>query len=396
MSLVVVFAGAALATILSSLSVIFSDHGSLSQALAVLALVAAWLSVLLYKVPTSYESLFLYSALLGPTLAAMLGEAATASMAGAVAAGAIVALARPGNPVVFLLGLETSIVASYAAIALGSREEARDAALEFFVASSVATVLIAIGLFGYGNEYSYAIIVMGSLLELAVAPLHLWGVDVVEKASLPGILAAFTAPKIPVLYLLLAFSAKGYRTVYATVYSIALLSALWSSMVGASSAKRPRSVLAYGSIAHLSIPLFLLPGASLSHSILAYYVACYVLGEAGFIALAYSWETNVDTKPALDKGIGVFVAALLLGLAGLPPAASFLAKVLVVLASAASTARFLAALASLLVSTPLITYFYYEALRTLYTGQEISKQSLFVLIFASAMLIALFPFAPMR
>ena len=396
MGLVVVFAGTALATILSSLSVILSDHGSLSQALAVLALVTAWLSALLYKVPTSYESLFLYSALLGPTLAAMLGEATTASMAGAIAAGAIVALVNPRNPVVFLLGLEISIAASYAAIALGSRKEAKDAALEFFVASSVATVLIAIGLFGYGNEYSYAVIVMGSLLELAIVPLHLWGVDVVEKASLPGILAAFTAPKIPVLYLLLALSAKGYEAVYATVYSIALLSALWSSMVGSSSAQRPRSVLAYGSITHLSIPLFLLPGASLSLSVLAYYVACYVLGEAGFIALAYSWESSTDTELAPGKGLGVFVAALLLGLAGLPPAASFLAKVLVVLASAASTARFLAAVVSLLVSTPLITYFYYESLRTLYTGRGISKQSLFVLVLASAMLIALFPFAPVR
>ncbi len=396
MSLVAVFVGAALATILSSLSVIFGDRGGLSQALAVLALVTAWLSALLYRVPTSYESLFFYSALLGPTLAAMLGEAATTSMAGAVAAGAIVALARPENPVVFLLGLETSIAASYAAIALGSREEARDAALEFFVASSMATVLIAIGLFGYGNEYSYAIIVMGSLLELAIVPLHLWGVDVVEKASLPGVLAAFTAPKIPVLYLLLALSAKGYEAVYAAVYSVALLSALWSSMVGASSARRPRSVLAYGSIAHLSIPLFLLPVTTLSHSILAYYVACYVLGEAGFIALAYSRETSTDAEPVLGKGIGVFVAALLLGLAGLPPAASFLAKVLVVLASATSTARFLAALASLLVSTPLITYSYYEALRMLNASQGISKQALFVLVFASAMLIVLFPFAPMR
>ncbi|BEP18375.1 hypothetical protein PYJP_17270 [Pyrofollis japonicus] len=399
MSLGAVYLGAGLAILLSATAIGLKRYHEIALVLGSLSLISVWLATILYAVPVEgYKALLLYTILLGPTLAAILGDPATTSLAGAIAAGALIAQIGLGHSLaLFILGLEASVAASYAAIALGESSKGYEAALEFFVASSVAVVFIALGLFGGNNPYSYLLVVIGALLELAIAPFHLWGVDVVYKASLPSILAAFTAPKIPVAYVLVSAvhgNGHSYSAIYASLYIVAILAAIWASLVGASYPRHPRKSLAYGSIAHLSLLLFLVPLAGLGPSILSYYLACYVLGEAGLIALIYSAEAAPGSQ---RRGLGVDLvfAALLIGLVGIPPAGSFLAKILVLLASSHSMLRMIAALGALLVSSPLLFYFYYETLLMIRSAGYPSRQALFVSTVASIMLIALFPFAPM-
>lgn len=359
------------------------------RGVGVAALALLWVLLLAGGWGEKWLALALVAAL-GPTLASLLGDDSATVFAAAIAGGGVAALRyATTSPLLFLLWLEESIVASYAAIALGGGERAKKAALVFFVASSTALILLAIGLFAPSSQVSGLLLLLGAALELSIAPLHLWGVDVVAYAPLAPLLAGFTAPKVPVIYVAVeTLSRLGALALPAiAAYLVAASSILVGGLVGSSRPIEPRKSLAYGSVMHLALPLFLV--AYPSTQLLAYYMACYVLGEAGLIAMIYSRETGEETSQSR-----VLPGLLLAGLVGAPPAASFVAKLGVLIASFHEPWVGLLALASLLAATPPATLYYTRAV--LETLPYYRRGARLVLAFSSLMLILLIVAAPLR
>lgn len=326
------------------------------------------------------------------------------------------------------IGLEILAVPLYALIAW---RPARDGAVEGGVKYAVLAGFAA-AFFLYGVALVYAstgtldLVVLGTLtpdgrllpvamtltlvgigFKLALVPFHMWAPDIYQAAPTPVTALVASIAKAAVLVFLIRLLCLQLPQIWE-----ALLPLLWglafiSMVAGNLLALRQQNLkrlLAYSSIAHLGYVLVALAaGNSLGRDAAIYYAGAYVIMNLGAFsvvaALAHPDHDRADLAEYRGLGrrypvLGLAMGVCLLALAGLPPTAGFIAKLLAFGAAVEAGNSMLAVIA---VINTALAFFYYLRIMMVFYGQEVtnrditppSKGTFAVVIIASVLLIGL-------
>jgi NADH-quinone oxidoreductase subunit N len=263
--------------------------------------------------------------------------------------------------IILFIGLEMLSIGLYVLIAArpdlpGSME----GAVKYFVLGAVASAFLV---FGVGLLYAatgetgvaasvqqapggilllgMAFVLVGLGFKLSLAPFHLWTPDVYQGAPAPltGFLA--TGSKVAtfaaLLRLVLAASPGAMATLAPALWVLAALTMV-AGNIGALTQQRLKRMLGYSSAAHMGYMLMaLLAAPVVGPEPIMFYAAVYVcmdLGAFGALAMLSPPGQDLDDSPQLRSlgytrpWPGAVFAVSLLALAGLPPTAGFMGKLL--------------------------------------------------------------------
>jgi NADH-quinone oxidoreductase subunit N len=270
------------------------------------------------------------------------------------------------NWVIFFLGLELLSLALYVLIAIRKGEAAsNEAGLKYFIMGAVASGFLTFGIallyamsgtleiLGSlaaaatypqhlpGIILALALILVGVGFKVSLVPFHLWTPDVYAGAPAPVTAFLSTGSKVALFAGLLRFS----LLVAAPVWDYCL-PALWvlaalTMGVGNLTAlyqTRIKRLLAYSSVAQMGYLLMtLLAVRQGGLPALIFYLAVYAVMDLGAFGLVGSFSGPESDRDALTdyQGLGYsqpwragILALCLISLAGLPPTAGFMGKLL--------------------------------------------------------------------
>ncbi|MBV8489267.1 MAG: NADH-quinone oxidoreductase subunit N [Candidatus Eremiobacteraeota bacterium] len=317
-------------------------------------------------------------------------------------------MAGAANLMTIFLGLELLSLALYCLCGMSDRKTARESALKYLILSSTASAFLLFGmalLFGASGSVMLADLVnpalahnalfwmgsgmfsIGLVFKLALVPFHTWAPDVYEGAPLPVTAYMSVATKAATLAVLARFI---YAALPAGV-SDKLLLPIWIvagiSMIlgnaGMLAQRDLKRLLAYSGTAQAGYILTALAGATpqgLRYAI--YYLTAYTFMNLGAfaVAAAISGDGEEGSRLTNYQRLGrrrPFLAAamtfFLLAMAGLPPTAGFLGKILILASSVGAGYWWLAAL--LIVGTAISLYAYAKVVRAMYERDEHHKTS---------------------
>jgi NADH-quinone oxidoreductase subunit N len=343
-------------------------------------------------------SLILYGALgaaerTGATTALMLWSACGAML-----------MAGAANLMTIFLGLELLSLGLYCLCGMADRKQARESALKYLILSSTASGFLLFGmalLFGASGSVALAdltnaamaanplfwmgtcFFLIGIAFKLSLVPFHTWAPDVYEGAPLPVTAFMSVATKAATLavfarFIYAALPSGVAQTLLLPIWIVAGLSMI-AGNVGMLAQHDLKRLLAYSGIAQAGYILTAMAGASsqgLRYAI--YYLAAYTFMNLGAFAVAAAMSNDGEEGSRLANYHGLarrrpwLAAAMtvfLLALAGLPPTAGFLGKILIL--STVANTGFLALGAALVVGTAISLYAYAKIVRAMYeTGDE--------------------------
>jgi NADH-quinone oxidoreductase subunit N len=333
-------------------------------------------------------------------------------------------MAGAANLMMIFLGLELLSLGLYALCGAVDRKTARESALKYLILSSTATGFLIFGfalLFGATGSVRLAdfvspllasnplfligagMFLIGIVFKLSLVPFHTWTPDVFQGAPLPvtafmsvvtkaGALAVFAR----FIYAALPAGVAGELLI--PVWIVAGISMI-AGNVGMLAQHDLKRLLGYSGVAQVGYILVALAGGTpLGLRYALYYLTAYAFMNLGAFAVAAA--ISDDGEEAADlaryRGLGYrrpwLAAAMtifLLALAGLPPTAGFLGKILILSSSVASGYVWLAAL--LIVGTAISLYAYVKFIRAMYEREhgEVRELRPFVpLAWASAAICA--------
>jgi NADH-quinone oxidoreductase subunit N len=308
-------------------------------------------------------------------------------------------MAGAANLMTIFLGLELLSLGLYALCGAVDRKTARESALKYLILSSTATGFLLFGaalLFGVTGSVRLAdfvnpllasnplfwmgagMFLIGFVFKLSLVPLHTWTPDVFEGAPLPVTAFMSVATKAGAL-------AVFARFIYAALppgTGDRLLLPVWIAAgismivgnVGMLAQHDLKRLLAYSGIAQIGYILVALAGRSpLGLRYALYYLLAYAFMNLGAFAVAAaisgdgeegaqlrSYRGLAQRRPWLAAAMTIFMLAL----AGLPPTAGFLGKILILATSEANGYLWLGAL--LIVGTAISLYAYAKVVRAMY------------------------------
>jgi NADH-quinone oxidoreductase subunit N len=338
-------------------------------------------------------SVVLYGALgaprrVAPSLALMLWSACGAML-----------MAGAASLMTIFLGLELLSLALYTLCGLSDRAGAREAALKYLILSSTASGFLLYGmglLFGATGSVALAALAspalsanplfwtgvglffVGIAFKLSLVPFHTWAPDVYEGAPLPVTAFMSVVTKAGVLAVL----ARVFLWSLPATHASALLLPVWivaavsmiAGNVGMLAQRDLKRMLAYSGIAQIGYVLAALAGASAQGLNAAlYYFTAYSLMNLGAFAVAAMLSGDREEGSQLSNYAGLgfrrpweafAMTVFLLAMAGLPPTAGFLGKILILRSTVATGYAWLGAL--LVVGTAISLYAYGRVVRTMY------------------------------
>lgn len=299
------------------------------------------------------------------------------------------------------IGLEILAVPLYALIAW---RPARDGAVEggvkyavlagfaatFFLygialvyASTGTLDLVALGTLttdGRLLPVAMTLILVGIGFKLALVPFHMWAPDIYQAAPTPVTALFASIAKAAVLVFLIRLLCLQLPQIWEALLPLLWGLALISMVAGNLLALRQQNLkrlLAYSSIAHLGYVLVALAaGNSLGRDAAIYYAGAYVVMNLGAFsvvaALAHPDHDRGDIEEYRGLGrrypvLGLAMGVCLLALAGLPPTAGFMAKLLAFGAAVEAGNIMLAVIA---VINTALAFFYYLRIMMVFYGQE--------------------------
>ncbi|HEY9086087.1 MAG TPA: NADH-quinone oxidoreductase subunit N [Candidatus Tyrphobacter sp.] len=307
-----------------------------------------------------------------------------------------------GNLMTIFLGLELLSLALYALCGMAERKGAHEAALKYLILSSTATGFLLYGmalLFGatgsvalsalsnpaLGTNATFWIGVglffVGVAFKLSLVPFHTWAPDVYEGAPLPVTAFMSVATKAGVLAVLVRVFLWSLPSQHASalllpVWIVAGISMIVGN-VGMLSQRDLKRMLAYSGIAQIGYILTALAGGAQGLNAALYYFVAYSFMNLGAFAVAamLSGEGEEGSLLANFSGLGYrrpwaafAMTVLLLAMAGLPPTAGFLGKVLILRSSVATGYVWLGVL--LIAGTAISLYAYGRIVRAMYDRVE--------------------------
>ncbi len=312
-------------------------------------------------------------------------------------------MAGAANLMMIFLGLELLSLGLYALCAAVDRASARESALKYLILSSTATGFLLFGmalLFGATGSVELAALaspalasnplfwmgagmfLIGIVFKLSLVPFHTWTPDVFQGAPLPVTAFMSVATKAGTLAVFLRF-------IYAALppgVSDRLLLPVWIiagiSMivgnVGMLAQDDLKRLLGYSGVAQIGYILTgVAGGRPLGLRYAMYYLTAYAFMNLGAfaVAAAISGENEEGSRLSSYRGLArrrpwlaAMMTVFLLALAGLPPTAGFLGKILILASSLATDYLWLGVL--LIIGTAISLYAYAKVVRAMYEGEE--------------------------
>jgi NADH-quinone oxidoreductase subunit N len=298
------------------------------------------------------------------------------------------------NWVIFFLGLELLSLALYVLIAIRKGEPyGNEAALKYFIMGAVASAFLTFGIgllyamtgtlnimgsLAAANSYpghlsvillALALILTGLGFKISLVPFHLWTPDVYQGSPAPITAFLSTGSKVALFAALLRFCLLAAPPVwdYALpfLWTLALLTMAVGNLTALYQTKAKR-LLAYSSIAQMGyLFMTLLAVRDGGLPAVMFYLAVYAvmdLGAFGIVGTFSGGETDLEELSDY-QGLGythpwraAVFSVCLLSLAGLPPTAGFMGKL--VLFRAVLNANFIA-LAVIGMLTVIVSIYYY-------------------------------------
>lgn len=300
-------------------------------------------------------------------------------------------IAFSGDLIVMLIGLEVMSLSTYVLATLQESKRSEEAGMKYFLLGSVASAILIYGIalvFGATGTFSYAgirqaiaadafqndiLLLTGAFLLLAgfsfkvgMAPFHQWTPDV--YAGSPTIVTQFmsivikTAAFAGMIAVFLQALPQADWTLPAQI--ILGLTMIGGNMAALRQAEIKRA-LAYSAIAHSGyLGLALLANPEQGIPALMYHLLGYTFANAGAFAVIAMLQKD-DRGMLIPKMRGLYyrkplhaisLAIFLLSLAGIPPFAGFVAKL--VLFGAAFQSGYLA-MTVIAIVTSMIAFVYY-------------------------------------
>ena len=308
-------------------------------------------------------------------------------------------LASAGNLLVLFLGLEITIIPTYALVAFRTEEDrSYEAGLKYFVLSVMATALLLYGLslvygttgsvllppvVGEGSPLLYAglvLVLVGFSFKLAVLPFHQWMPDVFEVS--PPEVASFLAvgPKVAavaVLVRLLAGFPAGEGPWVPALIFLAVASMVGGNLM-AFRQENLRRMLAYSAVAHGGYAVIGLAAGNAAGSDGALlYFAAYGVGALGAFLVVAVLERGGEgaliqdmaglarRAPLLAGAMTVFLVSLI----GIPLFSGFWGKLSVFWAAVQADMAWLAVIGTL--NSAAALGYYGNVLRQMYMEEAV-------------------------
>ncbi|MBV9271883.1 MAG: NADH-quinone oxidoreductase subunit N [Candidatus Eremiobacteraeota bacterium] len=311
-------------------------------------------------------------------------------------------MAGAANLMTIFLGLELLSLSLYCLCGISLRRAAREAALKYLILSSAASGFMLFGmamLFGTTGSVALAsfadpalahnalfwfgvgFFLVGIAFKLSLAPFHVWAPDVYEGAPLPVTAYMSVVTKAGTLAVLARFAYAALppgatHALLLPLFVVAGISMIVGNlgMLAQTDIKR---LLAYSGVAQIGyIVAALAGGTALGLRYAIFYLVAYMLMNFGAFAVAALLSTeneegaNISAFRALGTRRPLLAAAMtffLLALAGLPPTAGFLGKILILSATVNAGYAWLGVL--LIAGTAVSIYAYFKIVRLMYERQ---------------------------
>ncbi len=323
-------------------------------------------------------------------------------------------MAISANLVLLFLALEVASISFYVLAAFTrERIEADEAALKYFLLGSMASAVFVYGvalafaatgslsIYGAGGIRDFlsttivtrpgilllamALLIVGMAFKVSAAPFHQWAPDVYQGA--PGGATGLMAAGVKVAgfvalgrVLVGAFPARMDDWV-SVVAIVAGLSVVIGTLLAAVQDDVKR-LLAYSGVAHAGYILIGLTAGSAGIPAMLFYVGTYPVLLLGAFAVAAVVSGSRRGRSPLDDWAGLArrspelaytMAALMLGLAGIPFTAGFVGKVTVFTAAVDAGEGWLVVLG--LLTTVIGLYFYLKVIGTMFIREPVAAEA---------------------
>jgi NADH-quinone oxidoreductase subunit N len=305
-----------------------------------------------------------------------------------------------GNLMTIFLGLELLSLALYCLCGLADRPTAREAALKYLILSSGASGVMLYGmalLFGASGSVALAdlaspalasnpllwlgagLFFVGIAFKLSLVPFHSWSPDVYEGAPLPVTAFMSVATKAGTLavfarFIYAALPAGVDNKLLLPIWIIAAISMI-AGNVGMLAQRDLKRLIAYSGIAQAGYILTALAGGTpLGLRYAIYYLAAYAFMNLGAFACAALLSTDAEEGSRLPNyrglahrrpALAALMAFFLVAMAGLPPTAGFLGKILILSTSVSAGYAWLGGV--LIVGTAISLYAYAKVIGAMYS-----------------------------
>jgi NADH-quinone oxidoreductase subunit N len=206
-------------------------------------------------------------------------------------------------------------------------------------------------------------------LKISAAPFHMWTPDVYQGA--PTIVTAFlsTAPKVAVFGVLIRLLVFPFGEIIVDWGKLVIILSISSMVIGSLGAimqKDIKRLMAYSTINHIGFILMgLIPGSEDGITAISIYLILYVTMNLGVFLFILNMQRDQINVSAIKDLSGLYktepvmagsLAIILFSMAGIPPLAGFLGKLLILNIVIDSNLFYLATIA---VITSVIAAFYY-------------------------------------
>ena len=243
--------------------------------------------------------------------------------------------------------------------------------------NTVKQVFINKGLIQFALSFIFASL----LFKLAIAPFHLWSIDVYEGSPSSSTFFFAVVPKLAIFILItrIFYSSFFEYTIKWQYYIVALaiLTVIVGSFAGLEQ-KKLKSLLAYSSISHMGYALIAFStGTFEGVQMLLCYLFIYMIAGlciwSIFLLLQLKYKyTKKQNKDLADLSLlsksnsilALFFSIVLLSIAGLPPMVGFLVKISIFLVSVEASMYFVA-IVSILCSV-ISTFYYIRILKIIF------------------------------
>ncbi|MGA9946008.1 MAG: NADH-quinone oxidoreductase subunit N [Candidatus Cybelea sp.] len=342
-------------------------------------------------------SIILYSAIGPPQRVAGMTAIMLWSACGAML------MAGAANLMMIFLGLELLSLGLYALCGAVDRKTARESALKYLILSSTAAGFLIFGsalLFGATGSVRLADLVnpalasnplfwvgagmflIGLVFKLSLVPFHTWTPDVFQGAPLPVTAFMSVATKAGALavfarFIYAALPSGTSERLLLPIWIVAGISII-AGNVGMLAQHDLKRLLGYSGVAQVGYILVALAGLTpIGLRYALYYLTAYAFMNLGAfaVAAAISGDGEEGAELASYRGLGrrrpwlaATMTIFLLALAGVPPTAGFLGKILILSSSIASGYLWLAVL--LIVGTAISLYAYAKVVWVMYAREE--------------------------
>ncbi|MFY9663868.1 MAG: NADH-quinone oxidoreductase subunit N [Candidatus Cybelea sp.] len=312
-------------------------------------------------------------------------------------------MAGAANLMMIFLGLELLSLGLYALCGAVERKTARESALKYLILSSTAAGFLIFGsalLFGATGSVRLADLVnpalasnplfwvgagmflIGLVFKLSLVPFHTWTPDVFQGAPLPVTAFMSVATKAGALavfarFIYAALPSGTSERLLLPVWIVAGISMI-AGNAGMLAQQDLKRLLGYSGVAQVGYILVALAGLTpIGLRYALYYLTAYAFMNLGAfaVAAAISGDGDEGANLASYRGLGrrrpwlaAIMTVFLLALAGVPPTAGFLGKVLILSSSVASGYLWLGVL--LIVGTAISLYAYAKVVWLMYAREE--------------------------